>query len=668
LHRGTLIQSWNWNAGAPDVSPIGGRMVVRRSSPSDPGGIMLYQLTADTAGMRRDSVATAKRLKRDSLDLPAYSPHPRTLKRLGILRPVNGVSYDAPRFFADGERVLVSRPVPLRDGRMRSDLFVWNTTNGRVRRVTYGAGIQSADPLPDGKRAVGVSCGSGTCSLVVVDMNTRAVTVLAQGGIDRSYSGARVSSDGNFVVTSQAEGTRWIPTVIEIATGKARVIGPADDASRFGATWENDSTLVVMSDAEGTITLERVPLNGGEVSVIARPLGASFSPEVGPDGRVWWLDLHARGWDLRVSDAGSAFKTAAPLDAVNFPATRRVETSLAKNFTPAAVAPSRAYGAGPFGAAFLAMGVGATDGELWAAGVTFGDPVGRGTGMAYAGMGTGGSWGGARGVYTWRGFRPELQLQGFLAEYTPSEDPSKSGLGWENFDRAFSGATASMRFSRARARGQSSLRLGMTAGTSRNPTLDTDARSRTLGFASFERTFRGTPSGLKRRSLEIAVNHTFGDAEGATIERTTADVRIAFENPAGGLAVRARGGQMNTSTTASEYFFVGGTASPYMDADIITNRVEHLGLPFGIAGGRRFGILTLETAGPLRVYHDWIVGGSEEFGETLRVIGAEWSLVNIPRVTVLRVPEASVRAGITHVLTGAARNSNYAYVGLSVQP
>lgn len=668
LQRGTLVQSWNWNTGAPDVSPLGGRMVVRRASASDPGGIMLYQLAEDTLGARRDSTATAKRLKRDPLDLEDYRAHPRAFKRLAILSPVSGASYDSPRFFADGERVLVSRQVPMRDGRARSDLFVWNTKTNSVHRITRGAGIQIADPLPDGKSAVGVSCGNGTCSLVVVNLSNGATRMLAQGGIDRSYSGARVSSDGKRVVTSQAEGTRWIPTVIDIATGAARVVGLTDEASRFGATWENDSTLVVMSDAEGVITLERLPINGGERSLIARTLGATFSPEVGPDGRVWWLDLHARGWDLRVSDAGSAHVIGLPLDAVNFPATRRVETSLAKHFTAAVVAPSRMYGAGPFGAAFIAMGGSAADGDLWAAGVTFGDPVGRGTGMAYAGIGRGGSWSGARGVYTWRGFRPELQLQGYLAEYLPSEDPSKSGLGWEGADRAFSGAVASIRFARSDSRGRSALRYGASMGHSRNPTLDGPSETRTVGFVQLERSALFTPSGSKRRTVEWSVNHAFGESEGASVSRTVADIRLGMGNANGGLAVRARGGQVNDDAALAEHFYVGGTASPYMDGGIITNRVEHLGLPYGVVGGRRFGILTLETTGPVRLYHDWMVGGDDEFGESLRVLGAEFLLATIPRMAVMRVPNASLRAGLTHVLNGPVRNTTYAYLGLSVTP
>jgi hypothetical protein len=189
-----------------------------------------------------------------------------------------------------------------------------------------------------------------------------------------------------------------------------------------------------------------------------------------------------------------------------------------------------------------------------------------------------------------------------------------------------------------------------------------------MGFWQVEQTLSFTPSGTKRRTVRFAMDYAMGTSEGESFGRAVADVRVAMENPNGGLAVRARGGQVNSDAAVAEQFFVGGTASPYLDGGLVTNRVEHMGLPFGITGGPRFGILTLETTGALRFYHDWIVGGDEEFGETLRVLGAEYAVVNIPRITVMRVPEAQLRAGVTHVLNGAARNNTYGYVGLSVTP
>ncbi|HRN53368.1 MAG TPA: hypothetical protein PK788_07720, partial [Gemmatimonadaceae bacterium] len=121
LAQGTLVQKWAWTVGSPDISPNGERLAVRRATNSDPGGIAVFSLLPDTAGPRRDSVTLAKRLKKDPEDLADYRPYPRPLRRVALLRPVNGASYDAPRWLPDGERLLVTRSVPLADAAISSN-------------------------------------------------------------------------------------------------------------------------------------------------------------------------------------------------------------------------------------------------------------------------------------------------------------------------------------------------------------------------------------------------------------------------------------------------------------------------------------------------------------------------------------------------------------------
>lgn len=667
LAQGSLVQKWNWGVGAPDVSPDGSRIALRRATNTDPGGIVVLAFEPDTAAQRRDSTAVAKRLKKDPEDLAAVNIYPRPLKRSAILRPVNGNAYTAPRWMHDGERILVTRSVPLADGRARSDLFEWTVKGNRVRRITSGTGIQAADPLPNGTQAVAEQCGAGVCSLLLVELASGETKVLAQGTLDGSYAGARVSPNGRFVVTARQRGSRWVPLVITIADGNQRNVGPDDDASRYSGTWENDSTLLVMSDASGAIEIERIALSGGARSVAVRTLGVASAPDVGPDGRIWWLDLHGRGWDLRVNDANSSLPLSAPLDTANFPATKRVNTSLARQFEAQTLpAPSR-YGTGPFGLAFLALGTDGADGSTWAAGASFGDPVGRGTGFLYAGSGTNGAWNGARAAYAWRGFRPTITLEGFTADYLPSEHPSKAGLGWENFDRRFTGALFSLDYTRAGARSSASTRLGGSIGNSVNPTLSGPQRDRTMVFAEIGSSYVFEPQPRTSMTFRWKADAAIGQADGSDFNRRSIDTRFTVQSAQGGMSLRARGGEVSDETPFSERFIVGGTASPFLDPVLLGNRIEHLGLPFGVAGGRRFGILTAETTGPIRLYHDWIVGGDEEFGESLRAIGGEFTM-EIPKLSQVRIPTGNVRFGVTHSLNGPVANATRVYTSISVRP
>lgn len=667
LAQGTLVQKWAWGVGSPDVSPDGERIALRRSSLSDPGGVTIFSLKPDTGAARRDSIADAKLRKRDAEDVPPYRAYPRPLRRVAMLGPVGGTPYDAPRFLADGERVLVTRFVPLADGRARSDLFLWNTTGGKVRRITHGAGILLADPTPDSKSAAALTCGDGSCSVVMVDLESGAQRVLAAGGLDRGYAGVRVSPNGRFVATSQQQGARWVPVVIEIASGSTRVIGPSDAASRFSPAWENDSTLIVASDASGLVVLERLPLDGDNISVAVRTIGAASSPEVGPDGRLWWLDLHGRGWDLRVSDANTALPVGAAIGEHNFPASRRIATANVATIPNATISDARNYGRGPFGAAFIALGTQAADGSTWSAGATFGDPLGRGEGLLIAGVGQSGAWSGLRGDFTWRRYRPALRLQGFSMEYRPSEQARNAGSGFEAFDEAYAGGVLSLDLRRSGIHGHTRYRAGASTGSVKNPTLDTESVTRSLAFAELSAAYRFTPRSTRSALLSYAASFTSGSTDDESWTRITGDLSMGIVTPQGGANLRLRAGELNATAPTSEYFSVGGSLSPYVDPLVIAQRVEHLGLPFGSLGGRRYGVLTAETSGAFRVYHDWIVAGDEEFGETLRVVGAEFGLP-IARVAVMRIPAVRIRAGASHSLNGAHRNATIGYVALTLQP
>jgi hypothetical protein len=667
LAQGTLVQKWAWGVGSPDISPNGERLAVRRSFIGDPGAVMIFSLKPDTAAPRRDSVATAKLLKKDPEDLPAYRAYPSPLRRVAALGPVGGTPYDAPRFFADGERVLVTRFVPLADGRARSDLFVWHTPSGKVRRVTRGAGILAADPTPDGKSAAALTCGGGTCSLVMVNLESGATRSLAAGGLDRGYAGVRVSPDGRSVASAQQQGSRWVPVVIDIASGAARVVGPSDAASRFSPAWENDSTLIVASDASGLVVLERLPLNGGSISVAVRTIGAANSPEVGPDGRLWWLDLHGRGWDLRVNDANSALPVAAAIGESNFPASRRFATANVATIPNATVPDASSYGRGPFGAAFIALGTQAADGGTWSAGATFGDPLGRGEALVIAGMGQSGAWSGLRGDFTWRRYRPALRVQGFSTEYRPSEHPRNAGAGFELFDEAYSGGVLSLDLTRNGVHGSTRYRAGASTGSITNPTLDTESVTRSVAFAEMSASHRFTPRSTRSALLSYGASYSSGSTNEQSWTRVTGDFAMGIVTPQGGATLRLRAGEMNADAPTAEYFAVGGASSPYVDPLVFAQRVEHLGLPFGTLGGRRYGVLTAETNGAFRLYHDWIVAGDEDFGETLRVLGAEFAMP-IARVAVMRIPAVRIRAGASHSLNGVHRNATIGYLALTLQP
>jgi hypothetical protein len=369
---------------------------------------------------------------------------------------------------------------------------------------------------------------------------------------------------------------------------------------------------------------------------------------------------------LRVNAANTALSVGETISDVNFPAARRIAADDAVTFTPAAVPAAQPYGRGPLGFAFFAAGSEAGDGGTWSAGATFGDPLGRGEGLILGGVGRNGSWSGARADFTWRRYRPALKLQGFSTDYRPSLQP-RGGAGFASADEAYQGGVMSLDLTRSGVHGSTRYRAGGSVGSVSNPTLDTDAVPRSLAFAELSANYRFTPHSKRSTVVAYAASVTSGSTNESPWTRLTADLRLGFNSAKGGVNLRARGGEVNTDAPAGEGFVLGGTGSPYIDPLVVSQRVEHLGLPFGTTGGRRFGVLTAETTGPLRLYHDWIAAGDDEFGETLRVVGAEFGLP-VPRIPVFRIPAVQVRVGVSHSLNGAFRNASIGYAALTLLP
>lgn len=665
LATGTLVQRWAWSVGTPAISPDGKRVALRRASPKD-GARILVLSTEPAAVSSKDSTRIAERLERDPQDLPAYAPYPRALKTEATLHPTAGASYDAPRWFADGRRLLVTRAVPRRDGRVRPDLFVWDSKSGKVRRITKGAGILQADVFPDGAHAAALTCGGGTCGLVLVDLTARRVRTLAAGRLDAVFSGVRVSPSGRMVASARQRGARWDLVVVDVESGAIRRVGPNDGATRHSPSWEGDSALVVVSEASGVPTLERVGLDAGARTVVARTLGGAYAPEVGPDGRIWWLDQHGRGYDLRVNARGTSVSSGAALDTALYPAVQRVSAQRARTFDSVTVAEPRAYGVGPMAAAIIGGSTTGADGDAWNLGLNVGDVLARTGIYAIYGQSTRGAWEGWRGAFTWRGFRPTLQVQVWDAEQRIGRQ-GRLLTSPSAFDVGYQGVLATVEDELHGARGVTRLRVGYSDGRMRSLVVGTRL-ARTQRFAQLSTGRRYSPTATSMIEGSLSAQYTRGELFTFSYSRIQGEFALAFTHSAGaGLGGRIRAGDADVPGVSLETFYIGGMPSMYVDPALLDNRITHPGLPFRVDAGRKFAIITVETPGPIRLYHDWISAGNAGYGTPTRVVGGELRL-DTPRLGVFRLPAGSVRTGLSHVLNGSVRNATIGYASLILTP
>jgi hypothetical protein len=667
--RGAWRQRFTWYTGAPAISPDGARLAVRLAEPGQPTRVVVFDTVA--ARDSADSVRVAKALARDTMDVAAYREWPRGWKRAHTLMPIAGTGFGAPRWLRDGERVLVVRGQSLSDGRTRPDLWMWHPTSGWTRRITYGEGIREADPLPSGAQAAGLRCQGGTCDVVLVDLVTGGVRAIAAGAVDRPFAGVRVSPAGTHVATAVQTGAIWRPAVVELATGAVSLVGPDDGASRYAPSWASDTALVVVSEASGVPNLERVALSGGRTA-LTRVTGAASLPDVGRDGRVWYLDLHARGYDLRTLDAAATVGDAgvAPLAAALAPAAPRVDATRAMTFAAQPVKLARPYGVGPLGLAPMTFGGLAADGRTFGLAAHLTDPIGRLALLLQAGVADQGAWSGGSVGLAWRGIRPEVQVQGWLADQRPSRQPSLGGSALDTLGVSYAGGFAALALTRFTTHGTVSARAGGSLGqlTYDDPSLSGFTRgARVFAFVEASAQYQWTPSGALRIAHDWRVDAASGTTNGTGWQRGLAEASVAVSSFAGtGLGVRARAGSVTGGAPAFEQFAVGGSPSPYLDAAMLSQRLVSPGVPFALRSGSRVASLAIETPGPLRLFHEWVAAGDvlERFN---RLAGAEIR-VAVPPATMLRLPATSVRVGVTHSLDTPWRRKTLGYTVVTITP
>ncbi|MFM9013652.1 MAG: TolB family protein, partial [Gemmatimonadota bacterium] len=242
------------------------------------------------------------------------------------------------------------------------------------------------------------------------------------------------------IATARQQNGRWQIVTIEVSTGAVRVVSPDDGISRYEPTWTPDgAALIVVSEASGTPQLERLALDGS-TRPVTRFAGLTSQPEVSRDGTVWFLALHARGYDLRTLalDSAATGRTVVLADSLA-PVAPRQRTADARPF-PTSEVTSKPYGVGRLGATWLPNVNLSAEGQSQEGAVTVSDAVGRIGAVLQGGYGEPAVWRGGSLAVTWRGVRPSVTVAGFSTRHLPSRqklEPSLTGA----FDAEYRGVS-----------------------------------------------------------------------------------------------------------------------------------------------------------------------------------------------------------------------------------
>lgn len=616
---GTTIQHLARETGDPAISRNGGRAAIMLASATRPGRIVIWPTIAepDTSGDR----AARALIARDPQDVPPYRPFPPPKKALATLYAVGNQPYQDPRFFADG-RVLVWRNTAAGDGSWRPDLYVWDPQRGSVKRITKRANVEQGDPSPDGSMIAATQCGAGKCDLVLVDTRSGTVTVAAAGSDTRSFYRPRFSPDGKSIAVAVHAGY-WRAAILDLTTRSLRIL-TTGDRNFFDVAFADDSTLVASSDENGLLNIVKLRLDGRVVGRITSVSGAAVAPEANPaDGSIWFLSLHARGWDVRSTrgDMPAALVAEAPKPTLHL--LPRAEVPPAKRY-----APDRKWIYFPGGSLVR-------DGASVLLGLANTDPVGR----------------------------MELLIQGAKSLSPRSYNAGMQGVSVAMtarrrvltttslfavqrdgpFFRRLIGGSANLESAHRVERWSTRAMLGGTMGSAEGPTTDPAFKreQRWLAFGELNASanrFRGA----RRTTAAASLHLTSGDYDGKGVRRFIAAGSVtSTEIP---FSFTAQIGAAETDA-ATERFTIGGTPPSMVPAGVLSNYIAQPALsPFFT--GKLLETYRLSVPFGVTRLYGW-AGRAHNEGDGApleRVLGLEssWSFVTVP---VLGTPAARVTVG-----------------------
>ena len=418
--QGALVRRLQWATGAPAISPGDSLLAFVLSDRQRAPRVVILDLnrrTDDSAARAR-----ARAHARDLEDVIAVPPRPPPLAIIARLGPRGGMSFAEPRFFPDGDRVLLSALAARGDGVFRRDLFVWHWRTGVVQRITHGAGIRHADVSANGS-IVADRCAGGRCDLVRVELATGAITVLASGDATHRYDRPRFSRDGRTIAFAVQLRDRWRVATMPSSGGPISFVGD-ERASEYSPVFaRGDSALVLTIELGGIANIARVTRATGERAALTSVTGAALYPDVSSTGMVYFLRLHARGLDIaRVSlDSAIPPEEVARADSVRarYPWVAMQPAGGTRDSLDVAQVPrDRAYGLGPREQRLLVSASWASEGKSAGLAYTGTDPVGKLTWLLQ------GQWGDAA---SWRGARSALSFAG--AARCSASRPSRSRTG-----------------------------------------------------------------------------------------------------------------------------------------------------------------------------------------------------------------------------------------------
>jgi hypothetical protein len=463
-------------------------------------------------------------------------------------------------------------------------------------------------------------------------------------------------------------GSKWELRVAR-TTGDSLVDVSRDStANWYDAAWRDDQTLIAVSDRGGVSNLyeRQLAAPDSEWRRLTGVTGAAVAPAVDRrSGSIWFLSLYSRGYDLR--SIGAAASAPALALSPSFTPAVTAPAAAAIRLDSDVVSPARAYGFGARSLRWLPLPEADADGVSAALGIVSMDLIGRSRVLAEGALGDPAAWRGGSFTFDWHGSRPGFEVRAFDAAQRPSASRTPVP-GAATLDTRLGGGEIALDDDWSFDTWAASARLGGSIGRAHALFGSSPAADRSLVFGSASTGWmqRGAAESL---SEALSANLTAGRSFDAAFRRAVVSASVAL----GGRAVipvsaAATYGTVSSGAAPFEQLALGGSASPLIDAALLSQRIAMPALPVGIrAGSSAFTYKATLTEQPLSLYY-WGASTApvrDRFTAWNRVIGVEWTS-SIAAVPVAGTPAARGQIGVGESLDAPLRHRVRAYVGVVI--
>jgi hypothetical protein len=418
---GELWQEGEGRTGPPDVSPDGKMLAVTVNPKHKVMKLKVYS-TSELEDEEDQDLD-------DPEDVPDKPWAPPRKKELYSFTERGGIRPEVPRWTSDSRSLIFHSFMRQGSGEFRPDLYQWTPSTGALKRLSFGANLRWADPIPNQNAVVAVRQAFGKNSLVVYDWEANTIDFLTEPSVEVSWETPRVSPNGqNIVALKKGKNTNAL-MLINLKKRKYREILPAEGELFANPVWALDGKSILLAvDRNGIFNIEKLDVETGARQVLTNTVEDALFPVAGPKNSVFYLSLQSRGWDIRYLEDPVPVEPAETEIEGAFPVMPPPRVEKGAEFEVKPTSPGTPYGLGKQEFGLTGSGYLSPAGHLIELGAIGGDLLGRLNYLVMGGWGFSGAPKGGLVQADFRGLPVGLSLGGYFNRERPSEQKKTSPL------------------------------------------------------------------------------------------------------------------------------------------------------------------------------------------------------------------------------------------------